>query len=186
MDQETTMDQETNIPTSRELLKERADLLGIEYKPNITDAKLLSLIENAVNPANSVEASVKAKTDDELLSEVTANQTLKMTKLRRVIIACMDPAMKDWDTTPILSISNSIITLPKMVIPLNVEWHLPQAYYDLLKEAKCYTSVRSKDHKGRPITVRKEISKYSIQDLPDLTEEELNDLKQAQIMRDGI
>lgn len=176
------MDQETEIPTPRELLKERADLLGIEYKPNITDAKLLSLIENAVNPANSV----KAKTDDELLSEATAEQNLKMTKLRRVVIACMDPAMKDWDTTPILSISNSIITLPKMVIPLNVEWHVPQAYYDLLKEAKCYTSVKSKDHKGRSITVRKEISKYSIQDLPDLTEEELNDLKQAQIMRDGI
>lgn len=176
------MDQETEIPTSRELLKEKADLLGIEYKPNITDAKLLSLIENAVNPANSV----KAKTDDELLSEEIAEQNLKMTKLRRVVIACMDPAMKDWDTTPILSISNSIITLPKMVIPLNVEWHVPQAYYDLLKEAKCYTSVKSKDHKGRSITVRKEISKYSIQDLPDLTEEELNDLKQAQIMRDGI
>ncbi len=184
MDKETEvpMDQETEIPTSRELLKERADLLGIEYKPNITDAKLLALIENADKPANSV----KEKTDDELLSEEIAEQNLKMTKLRRVVIACMDPAMKDWDTTPILSISNSILTLPKMVIPLNVEWHVPQAYYDLLKEAKCYISVKDKDYKGRSITVRKEISKYSIQDLPDLTEEELNDLKQAQIMRDGI
>lgn len=173
--------EETKVPTPRELLKQKADLLGIEYKPNTPDAKLIEMINAKVQPVKE-----ELKTDDEVVSETIETQQKELMKLRRVIVSCMDPNMKDWDTTPFLSFSNSIITLPTIVVPLNVEWHIPQAYYDLLKDQKCYVSVKSKDAKGRPITTRKEINKYTIQDLPPLTEQELQELKQAQIMRDGI
>ncbi|MFA7030153.1 MAG: hypothetical protein WC179_07770 [Candidatus Cloacimonadaceae bacterium] len=180
--------EETKIPTPRELLKEKADLLGIAYKTNTPDAKLIEMIEAKMKPAKE-EITVKPKkekTEEEIISEATAAQRKSLMKLRRVIVSCMDPGMKDWDTTPFLSISNSILTLPKITVPLNVEWHIPQAYYDLLKSQKCFISVKGKDSKGRPITVRKEINKYSIQNLPDLTIKEIQELKQAQIMRDGI
>lgn len=176
--------EETVIPTPRELLKEKANLLGIEYRSNISDEKLQQLIDEKMNP--NIKEDTKDKTENEIVSEAITNMREVMTKLKRCVITCMDPAMKEWDTTPYLSISNSILTLPKIVIPFGVEWHVPQAYYDMIKTQKCFMSVKGKDIKGRAITVRKEINKYAIQDLPDLNEKELAELKQAQIMRDGI
>ena len=183
------MNEETKVPTPRELLKEKADLLGVEYKSNVTDAKLLELIEAKMKPAKEEKKEVKPKaerTDEEIVQDAIATQRKQMTKLRRCIISCNDPQMKEYESTPFLSISNSIITLPKMVIPFNVEWHVPQAYYDMLKTQTCGIAVKGKDAKGRTVTTRKEIKKYNIQDLPDLTTEELQDLKTMQIMRDGV
>jgi hypothetical protein len=183
------MSEETKVPTPRELLKEKADLLGVEYKSNVTDAKLLELIEAKMKPTakEAVKAEVLTeKTEEEIVQETIAASRTKLMKLRRVILTCNDPQMKEWDTTPILSVSNSILTLPKITIPLNVEWHIPQGYYDLLKSQRCGIDVKGKDGKGRTITVRKEIAKYNIQDLPDLTIEELAELKQMQIARDGV
>lgn len=183
------MNEETKVPTPRELLKEKADLLGVEYKSNVTDAKLLELIETAMKPTAKevVKATPKAeRTDEEIVQETIAAQRKAMTRLRRCIVSCNDPQMKEYESTPYLSISNSVITLPKIVIPFNVEWHVPQAYYDMLKNATCGIAVKGKDGKGRTVTTRKEIKKYNIQDLPDLTVDELQDLKTMQIQRDGI
>jgi hypothetical protein len=178
------MNEETKVPTPRELLKAKADLLGVEYKSNVTDAKLLELIEASMKPVKA--EVVVEKSEEEKVQDTIAKMRMKLMKLRRVVLSCNDPQMKEWETTPILSVSNSIITLPKVAIPLNVEWHIPQGYYDLLKGQKCGIDVKGKDGKGRTITVRKEISKYNIQDLPDLTIEEIAELKQMQISRDGV
>lgn len=51
---------------------------------------------------------------------------------------------------------------------------------------ECRIPVKSKDEKGRTITISKMIKKYNITVLPPLTEDELESLKQAQIMRDGL
>jgi hypothetical protein len=59
------MSEETKVPTPRELLKEKADLLGVEYKSNVTDAKLLELIEAKMKP--TAKEAVKA----EVLTEKT-------------------------------------------------------------------------------------------------------------------
>lgn len=182
------MNEGTKVPTPRELLKEKADLLGVEYKSNVPDAKLLELIEAKMKPTTAVE-TVKPKaelTDDEIVAEVTAAQRKSMMKLRRVILSCNDPQMKEAEMTPYLHVSNSIISLPRVTFPLNVEWHVPQAYYDLLKAEVCGIAVKGKDGKGRTVTTRKEIKRYNIQDLPDLSIEEIQDLKTMQIQRDGL
>lgn len=184
--------EESKVPTPRELLKEQADLLGVEYKSNISDAKLKELVEDAMKPTKKETKEVekpKSKaelTDEEIVQERIAELRLEMTKLKRCIISCNDPQMKEYESTPYLSISNSVITMPKIVVPFNVEWHVPQAYYDMLRNQTCYIDVKGKDAKGRTITTRKEIKKYNIQDLPDLTTEEIQDLKTMQIMRDGV
>ncbi len=175
-----------STPTPRDLLKEKADLLGITYSRNISDEKLKALIDEKLNPTVNEEVDNKVKTHDEQVSDAISTMRTEAMKLKRCIVTCMDPAMKEWETTPYLSVSNSILALPKIVVPLGVEWHIPQIYYDMLKNQKCFISVKGKDVKGRTITTRKEINKYSIQDLPDLTEKELAELKQAQIMRDGV
>ena len=47
-------------------------------------------------------------------------------------------------------------------------------------------SVKTKDEKGRPITTRRTVKKYNVNILPPLTAEELEALKMAQVMRDGL
>lgn len=183
----------TNIPNERDTLKERANLMGLAFKDNIPTAKLRTLVNQEIKPELKADVpEVTPATDKAVMSQAQFEQKQllakrrQMSRLRRVIISCNDPQMKDWDTTPYMHISNALISLPKMVVPLNVEWHVPQAYYDFLKLQKCGIPVKARDEKGRPITKRKEIKKYNIQDLDDLTNDELDELKAAQISRDGV
>ena len=180
---------ETNQSTENQLtpeelladLKAKADLIGVSYSPNIGYDKLKAKVDEALAPKVGTASTVELTKEEEALA-IRQN----MTKLVRCIISSNDPAMREWDMTPYYSISNSLITLPKQTFPLNVEWHVPQAYVDMLESMTCGIPVKTKDEKGRSITVRKTIKKYNINVLPPLTLEELESLKAAQIMRDGL
>lgn len=143
-------------------------------------------VKAEAKPAKKAPGKAKVLTEMEIVSQRTAELRREMMSLVRVIVSCNDPQMKEWETTPPLSISNAIITLPKVVVPLNTEWHVPKAYYDMLKAQKCGIAVKSKDNKGRPITMRKEINKYNVNDLGAISKEDLKTLMQAQANRDGV
>ena len=169
--------------SERDTLKDRADLMGLSFPGNISTDKLRKLVNGELEGPETKTTTSKDKKQSSLdVSDIIREQTRKV----RVIISCNDPQMKDWEATPYMQISNNIFTLPKVVVPFNVEWHIHYAYYLFLKEQKCTVSTKKRDEKGRPITVNKIISKYNIQDLPPLTEEELKKLRQAQAMRDGV
>ena len=185
-----------DTPSAEELLadlKQKADTLGVSYSPNIGYATLLKKVQEASVPATStttltvpVNEYTGLKTPEGIEAENRLNLQRNMSKLVRCIITSNDPAMREHDTTPFYAVSNSAVTLPKQTFPLNVEWHVPQAYVDYMLSMKCGIPVKSKDEKGRTITVRKSISKYNINILPPLTQDELDSLKTAQIMRDGL
>lgn len=172
--------------SERDLLKDKADLLGISYASNISTDKLRELVNKANEPLEVTEPK------QEKASANTTNEVdpvairLELTKKVRVLITCNDPLMKDYDTTPYYSFSNSTLTLPSITVPLGVEWHIPNAYVGMLQAMECKIPVKSKDEKGRPITIRRTVKKYNVNILPPLTPKELEELKQAQIMRDGI
>ena len=172
--------------SERDLLKDKADLLGISYAGNISTEKLRELVNKANEPLEVTEPK------QEKASANTTNEVdpvairLELTKKVRVLITCNDPLMKDYDTTPYYSFSNSTLTLPSITVPLGVEWHIPNAYVGMLQAMECKIPVKSKDEKGRPITIRRTVKKYNVNVLPPLTAKELEELKQAQIMRDGI
>ena len=172
--------------SERDLLKDKADLLGISYASNISTDKLRELVNKANEPLEVTEPK------QEKASANTTNEVdpvairLELTKKVRVLITCNDPLMKDYDTTPYYSFSNSTLTLPSITVPLGVEWHIPNAYVGMLQAMECKLPVKAKDEKGRPITIRRTIKKYNVNILPPLTAKELEELKQAQIMRDGL
>ena len=177
-----------------DLTKGKADLLGVKYSPNISEEKLVEKIREKTkenNPEPNVVAEKAPKgdvkrTEEEIISDTIVYQRKTLLKKRRVIISCNDPQMKDYENTPYYSVRNSIINLPKVTAPLNVEWTIPQVYYDFLKDMECTVPVKRKDEKGRPITVPKLIKRYNIQDLPDFTEEEYEELQTAQAAREGV
>jgi hypothetical protein len=170
--------------TERELLMERADLMGLEYKRNIPTDKLRKLVDGELTPnENNTVKAEKTKVD---VNQVRVDFRKEQTALTRIILTCNDPQMKDWETTPYLHVSNSILSLPRITVPFGVEWHVPKIYLDMLKNQNCTITVKAKNEQGRPITVPKEIKKYNIQELPPLTPDELAELKQSQLMRDGV
>ena len=180
------IEKQSTEKTERDLLKEKADLLGITYAGNISTEKLRDLVNKANDPdGNESEESSKNSTTVSNGNAIN-DFRLEMTKKVRVLITCNDPMMKDYDMTPYYSFSNSALTLPAITVPLGVEWHIPHAYVLMLQEMECKIPVKTKDAKGRPTTTRRTIKKYNVNILPPLTEKELEELKQAQIMRDGI
>lgn len=179
------MEETRTEKTERDLLKEKADLLGIEYAGNISNEKLRDLVNKANESLEDNKEDKASNTSNKPVDDLVKIR-LELTKKVRILITCNDPLMKDYDTTPYYSFSNSAITLPSITIPLGVEWHIPNAYVGMLQAMECKIPVKSKDEKGRPITVRRTIKKYNVNILPPLTEKELEELKQAQIMRDGL
>jgi len=169
--------------TERESLMERADLMGLEYKKNISTDKLRELVNGEIDPVKDEPTKVAG---EKTVDEVRADFRKEQTALVRVILTCNDPQMKDWETTPYLHVSNAILSLPRITVPFGVEWHVPKIYLDMIKNQNCTITVKSKDEHGRPITVPKEIKKYNVQELPALTPSELAELKQSQLMRDGV
>ena len=182
---EETLNESTPTPTDRELLKQKADLLGLTYASNISTDKLRDLINQANEPVEVKQDTSVNKLDSSVEDEAMALR-LELTKKIRVMITCNDPLMKDWDMTPYYSFSNSTITLDSITIPLGVEWHIPNVYVGMLQAMECKIPVKTKDEKGRPITIRRTVKKYNVNILPPLTEEELEALKMAQVMRDGL
>ena len=182
---EETLNESTPTPTERELLKQKADLLGLTYASNISTDKLRDLINQANEPVEVKQDTSVNKSGSNVEDEAMALR-LELTKKIRVMITCNDPLMKDWDMTPYYSFSNSTITLDSITIPLGVEWHIPNAYVGMLQAMECKIPVKTKDEKGRPITTRRTVKKYNVNILPPLTAEELEALKMAQVMRDGL
>ena len=180
------IEKQSTEKTERDLLKEKADLLGITYAGNISTEKLRDLVNKANDP-DGIESEQSSNNSTAVSNGNLANDfRLEMTKKVRVLITCNDPMMKDYDMTPYYSFSNSALTLPAITVPLGVEWHIPYAYVLMLQDMECKIPVKTKDAKGRPTTTRRTIKKYNVNILPPLTEKELEELKQAQIMRDGL
>ena len=182
---EENLEQSTATPTERELLKQKADLLGLTYANNITTEKLRDLVNQANEPVEVKQSTDTIAKGSSVEDEALALR-LELTKKIRVLVTCNDPLMKDWDMTPYYSFSNSTLTLESITVPLGVEWHIPNAYVGMLQSMECKIPVKTKDEKGRPITTRRTIKKYNVNILPPLTPEELETLKTAQIMRDGL
>ena len=180
-----TLNESTPTPTDRELLKQKADLLGLTYASNISTDKLRDLINQANEPVE-VKQDTSVNMSGSSVEDEAMALRLELTKKIRVMITCNDPLMKDWDMTPYYSFSNSTITLDSITIPLGVEWHIPNAYVGMLQAMECKIPVKTKDDKGRPITTRRTVKKYNVNILPPLTAEELEALKMAQVMRDGL
>jgi hypothetical protein len=170
----------------------QADTLGLEYSGNISNAKLDEMLVNAgvvLDTEDDAEAAVKAK-----LAEVAKNQPAKpdtvvelsdkqkkaaarkdSTRLVRCIVTPMDQSKAEYDGE-IFSAGNSMSGMIKKFVKFNVEWHIPIIILNAIKAAKM---VKSKSRKVDGMIVKDvvEVPAYGIQELPPLTQEELDRLK---------
>lgn len=200
----------SNAPTELELLKKRAEMMGIDYHPNIGLDKLKQRVADAMSddetsegpepepdvlppiqatvapggplPLSSIRAA-RGETEQEKRMRLhrAAN------KLVRCRVACMNPNKTDW-SGEIFTASNSVVGTIKKYVQFNADegWHIPQFILNVIRDRKVQIWINGKDGKGRPKKISKMIKEFNVEVMPDLREEELKELATQQAMSHSI
>lgn len=181
---------------TRDELKSRAEELGLSYNSNIKTDALAELITNAENGVTP-ELAAAAKEAEEVAKKLVADKPVEdkpvvdnkaktvgqvkaearknAMKLVRCVVTSMDKDKVDL-SGEIISCGNSMTGMIKKFIPFGKEWHVPTVILDTLKDKKMVMTRDKRTDKGN-IKEHFEVSQYSIQILPDLTQEELDRLQ---------
>lgn len=212
-DTDSTEEQMLEISEQQELdsLKRRADILGIEYGPNIglntlRDRVRAKLEENEQQEDENatVEEVDEQVQDTRSMTEVeTAPMKKELTpmqlrtkakneqmKLVRIRISNMNPAKKDLPGE-IITVGNELVGTVRKYVPYGEMsedgWHVPNIIYKHLK-SKRFLNIRvRKDPKtGRDRIEQGMALENSIEVLPPLTQKQLDDLARAQIAAGSV
>ena len=151
-----------------EMLRAKADELGIRYTSKTSDDILLAKIEGA-------EAK-KVKKDN------TKIDMGELMKLKRVIIKPLNPN-ELHQSAKYFCIMNRYMTVRKAVL-FDKPIFLEQVMIDHIKSIN-YVQVPSNLNNKQPETETKLTPAYSVTDLPDLTKDELDKLKKDKALRDA-
>lgn len=164
----------SNDKKELEVLKEQADLLGIDYHPSIGAEKLSQKI------AQKSASQEKPLSDKEKV--VTARQ--EAGRLIRVNIACMNPSKREWQGE-IFTAGNAQIGTFRKFVQFNTEdgYHVPAIILDIIRNRKFQAFKNQKAKNGITQRVGFMVNEFSIEVLPALTEEELAELAKAQAAR---
>ena len=199
----------TEHPNELDSLKQRADIMGINYHPNIGVDKLKEKIAEKTtdkaeanaetDPDVSVEyaqeevdtikaAEVAGKADvftpgkQQTASQISAERSKEATRLVRVRVSNMNP-LKGSMLGEIFSVGNSKIGFLKKYVPFNAEagWHVPHMIVQHMREKKFLSHFEVKVN-GKKVNKHKLIPEYAIEIMTPLTEKEIHELKQRQLM----
>lgn len=162
-----------------ELLKGRADDMGLKYHPSISLDKLKAKIEEAGTPK---EEPVVAKVAG---SKTRQEHVKEATKLVRLRIVNMNPNKRDWQGE-FFSASNRVVGTIKKYVPYDVEWHVPNFIYKMIKARKFRVTKEVSNGKGGKITQNRFLPEFSVEVLPDLTPKELKELAELQAKKGSI
>jgi len=179
------------------LLKQRADVMGIQYHPSIGVESLTKKVDAKLKP--DLEDEPKAKQDAENSSSVKKYSVqeliaLQRTKLRnealklvRVRITCMNPDKKSWQGE-LFDIGNSVLGSVKKFVPFNVDagYHVPNIIYEHIKQRKYQKHFEVKTSNGRKITKSSLVPEFAVEMLDPLTKTELKELADRQILNHSI
>lgn len=188
--------EETSGVISRlSLLKEEADLLGVTYPNNITATKLEERIEEHKRKQEEEKKAKASKTySDESKDEIKFNnynpslvgktraEAFKQIRFKLIV---NDPNLQEATGISVTA-GNEIVGHVTRIIPTNVEaWHAEAIIVEHLKsqrfqqfKSKKYKDITYTDSEGAVLMPR-----FTIIELPPLTEEELAQLKNDQIRR---
>lgn len=185
MTAKTDVESTVNVGSGKselDLLKERADLMGINYSKNIGVDTLRQRIEQVQN-GETVEDPAKtgdvAKTKSQIRNELIKENM----KLIRVRIVQMNPAKANLPGE-IFTVANQYIGTVRKFIPYDEKgesYHIPYALYKNLRDRTFVRTTTVRDRTtGRNVIRHQTVREFSIEVLPQLTKEELAKLATEQ------
>ena len=171
-----------------EILKNKADVLGVEYHPNIGAEKLKTRIEECLIAKMAKQEKEPVVSDQELKMRRYQEIRDNAMKLVRVIVNCMNPDKQEW-TGQFFQVSNRAIGDVTKFVPFNNEngLHVPYCIYQLMVNQTCPLYHNTKDKRTGIITSSSRlIREFNVVLLPDLTEEEMKQLAAQQALNHSI
>ena len=170
-----------------DLLKEEATALGISFAGNIGEKSLAKKIatfkalnsEDTVDltPEPHVKTTPKVRTKADIKKEMSALVRFKMT--------CNDPQFKKHKG--IMKAAGSTTFFAKKFIPFNTVWHAPRVIFDALSNQKYqwFEELRN-PATGRKYKVSRTSNAFVMEELPALTQAELDELATEQKLNNSI
>ena len=178
--------------TELEALKERADLLGISYHPNIGLDKLKEKVNSNIE-GSEVDSETEIP-DDVIDTPVIQETQIQMqnrlrkeaSKLIRIRVTCMNPSKKEWKGE-IITATNSLAPETSKYVPFGIDegWHVPMIIYNAMKE-RMYTQHYTTKVDGKVVHKQRQAKEFAIEVLPPLTIQELQALASDQARRNAI
>lgn len=156
------------------LLKERADLMGIKYHPSIGLDKLKEKVNEALAPEPEKTAT-----------QIRMEKIQEANRLIRARVTCMDPNRKGWKGD-FFTVMNSTFGTIKKFVPYNVEWHVPKVILKQIKRKKRQEFYEVQGKGGMKFKRARMVPMYAVEELPDLTHEELTELARKQALNHSI
>lgn len=189
--QENTSEVQENT-TDQELvaLRQQADTMGIQYHPSIGVDKLRTKIKERLEEKNEISSGTVLSEKQLEINEAKIAQKQRMLrqrqgeKLVRVIVTNMNPNKKDWEGEIFAAANN--LREHKRFIPFGTETHVPRMILDQLKERKFNSYYTQTGERGRKFRRARQVAEFAIQELSPLTETELKDLGEQQIVNRSI
>lgn len=170
----------TSVVDEREVLKARADTLGIVYAQNIPTDKLRDLVNKKIS--GGVGSTMDAV--EESADEIARKEALR---LIRVNITVNCPTMQQREGE-IYTVSNRLVNVRKLVLFNTPEgYHIPNIIYEHLLNCEfTQTYLEPRRGGGEPIRRTRKARMYNIEVLPPLTPEQLKQMATAQLSKEML
>lgn len=172
------------------LLKERANLMGIQYHPSIGLNTLREKVKSALDLDASNKpidtASIDMSEFVETLGQKKARLKKDAEKLVRIRISCMNPSKAEIPGE-VVCVGNKFIGQITQYVPFNNEpIHVRQIILDRLQERTYTHHYTAQGKTGKDESKNKQVREFNIEILPFLTEEEIKDLAHQQAITDRL
>lgn len=171
-----------------DLLKKRADQLGIKYSNNISLATLRERVNSHLSDDVEEEEDAQVKADKNTKRQNAIKEATKLVRIRLTV----NNTRKTSLYGELFSAGNDVVGSIRKFIPYGAEfyengYHVPNIILKQLQEKKFLHVYTKRDPVTREnITTQKWMNEFTISILPDLTPKELEELKQRQMATKAI
>ncbi len=169
-----------------EALKKRADIMGITYAANVGVETLKEKVNAAILASQEQETGGKASAAANTAAgerSIYDVQHDKHMRLIRIRVANLNPAKANVPGE-VITFVNGILGKVSKLIPFGdagqVGYHVPSILVDELRSRRFLSMKSVKRANGTHEIIRRMVPEYSIEELPPLTKEEIDDLKARQ------
>lgn len=190
---ETQLEASNTPEAELEMLKQRADIMGLKYSPKIGVDALRKKVEDAINGVQEekTEEVTAAPAQSKIQREAALRKELQMKALRlvRLRITNLNPTKKDL-AGEIFTVANKYIGNVRKFIPYGEVtengYHVPFVIYEQMKARKFLNIKTRRDARGQIVVEQNWAPEFALEVLEPLTQEELNKLAAAQHAAGGL
>ena len=171
-----------------EMLKSKAETLGVSYSNRIGVDALRAKIADHVASTEAPASSVTESAGDMSIPKMRADMKAREMKLIRLRITNMNESKADLNGE-IFCVMNKYLGIVKRFVPYGEPtdegWHVPYVIYKQLRDRK-FLQVKTKTVKGQIQVDTRWVKEFNLEIMDPLTETELKQLATAQAAAAGL